>query len=45
MAILEEVLAPDERLTPRQLLQHVRRLGLRTPAESTAIIRADRDAR
>jgi plasmid stability protein len=45
MAILEEVLAPDERPTPRQLLQHVRRLGLRTPAESTAIIRADRDAR
>ncbi len=45
MAILEEVLAPDERLTPRQLLQHARRLGLRTPAESAAMIRADRDAR
>ena len=42
MAIIET--AVDEpRLSPLQLLEEVRRLGIKTPDESTAIIRADRD--
>jgi antitoxin FitA len=45
LAILEEATQAGERLTPRQVLERVRRLGLRTPAESAAIIRAERDAR
>jgi antitoxin FitA len=45
LAILEEAAHSGERLTPRQVLERVRRLGLRTPAESAAIIRAERDGR
>ena len=42
MAIIEA--AVDEPgLSPLQLLEEVRRLGIETPDESTAIIRADRD--
>ena len=42
MAIIET--AVDEpKLSPLQLLEEVRRLGIKTPDESTAIIRADRD--
>ena len=42
MAIIKA--AVDEPgLSPLQLLEEVRRLGIETPDESTAIIRADRD--
>lgn len=43
LAIIEEAVRPERELTPAELLAEVRRLGLRTPSESTAIIRADRD--
>jgi plasmid stability protein len=45
LAILEEAVRTEERLSPDDLLEQVRRLGLRTPSESAAMIRADRDAR
>lgn len=45
LAILEASVRFEERLSPDDLLAEVRRLGLRTPSESTAMIRADRDAR
>ncbi|MDA8048831.1 MAG: Arc family DNA-binding protein [Rhodospirillales bacterium] len=43
LAIIEEAVRPDHALSPAELLAEVRRLGLRTPADSAAIIRADRD--
>ena len=43
LAIIEEAVRPDQELSPAELLAEVRRLGLRTPGDSTAIIRADRD--
>ena len=45
LAILEASVRFEERLSPDDLLGEVRRLGLRTPSESTAMIRADRDTR
>ena len=45
LAILEASVRFEERLDPGDLLVEVRRLGLRTPSESAAMIRADRDAR
>jgi antitoxin FitA len=45
LAILEEAVQPPRTLTPREVLAEVRRLGLSTPAEAAAIVRADRDAR
>jgi plasmid stability protein len=45
LAILEETVRNDDRLSPDELLAEVRRLGLRTPSESAAMIRADRGAR
>ncbi len=45
LAILEECVRAEERLTPDGLLAETRRLKLHTPSESTAMIRADRDAR
>ncbi|MGH9895403.1 MAG: FitA-like ribbon-helix-helix domain-containing protein [bacterium] len=45
LAILEECVRAEERLTPDDLLAETRRLKLHTPSESTAMIRADRDAR
>ena len=45
LAIIEEAVRPDRALSPAELLAEVRRLGLRTPADSSAIIRADRDRR
>jgi antitoxin FitA len=44
MAIIEDATKQKDRLTIRDLLAEGERLGLRTPAESAAIIRADRDA-
>jgi plasmid stability protein len=45
LAILEAAVRFEERLSPDDLLGEVRRLGLHTPSESTAMIRAERDAR
>lgn len=46
MAILEIATAELQvRMRPREFLQHVQKLGVRTPAESAAMIRADRDGR
>jgi antitoxin FitA len=44
MAMLEEHVAGDEPLTLRQARKLARAAGLHTPAESAAMIRADRDA-
>ena len=44
MAILEEALVPRG-LTVEEVARRVQERGLRTPDESTAMIRADRDAR
>ena len=45
IAILEEILAQDKRMTPDRLLKEFRALNLKTPSESSRIIRRDRDAR
>ena len=45
LAIIEEAVQSEGELTPRELLAEVGRLGLRTPADSAAIVRADRDRR
>jgi plasmid stability protein len=44
MAILESALARPA-LTPVEVVAQVRALGLRTPPDAVATIRADRDAR
>ncbi|MCI0598095.1 MAG: hypothetical protein L0Y60_00995 [Beijerinckiaceae bacterium] len=44
MAILEEPVLSEVRLSPADLLTEVQRLGLHTPSESAAMIRAGRDA-
>lgn len=45
IAILEQSVLSEERLTPDEVLAKVRRLGLRTPSEAARMIRMDRDAR
>jgi len=45
LAIIEEAVRQPARLTPREVLAEVWRLGLETPAEAAAIIRADRNGR
>lgn len=45
LAILEAAVRFEEQLSTDNLLLEVQRLGLRTPSESAAMIRADRDAR
>ncbi|TVR82958.1 MAG: Arc family DNA-binding protein [Rhodospirillales bacterium] len=45
LAILEEAARPPRQLTVEEVLAEVRRLQLSTPAESAAMVRADRDAR
>ena len=45
LAIIEEAVRPDRELSPADLLAEVRRLGLCTPSNSAAIIRADREWR
>jgi plasmid stability protein len=43
LAILEEAVNEPRRLTVADIMAEVERTGLRTPSESAAIIRADRD--
>jgi plasmid stability protein len=43
MAMLEEHVIQEDRLTPAQLVDLNRALGFRTPSESVEMIRADRD--
>ena len=43
LAIIEEAVREPDRLTPSKVPAEVRRLGLETPAEAAAMIRADRD--
>jgi plasmid stability protein len=45
MAIIEAAVREDRRATPTDIIAEVRRLGLQTPSEGAAIVRADRDAR
>jgi antitoxin FitA len=45
LAILEDSVRAEDRLSPDELFAEIRRLGLQTPSESAAMIRADRDAR
>lgn len=45
LAIIEEAVREPRSLTPDEVLAEVRRLGIQTPSESTALIRADRDGR
>lgn len=44
LAILEEAVQPPRQVTVEDVLAEVRRLQVSTPAESTAMVRADRDA-
>jgi antitoxin FitA len=43
LAIIEQAVQSEQELSPAELLAEVRGLGLHTPAESAAIVRADRD--
>lgn len=43
LAIIEEAVQTDEELSPREVLAEVRRLGLSTASDSTAMICADRE--
>lgn len=45
MAIIEDAVRPELSMTPDEVLAEIRRIGLQTPAEAAAIIRADRDGR
>ena len=45
LAIIEAAAREHHPATPAEVLAEVRRLGLRTPSEATAVIRADRDGR
>ena len=45
LAIIEAAAQEDEPTTPADVLAEVRRLGLQTPSEAAALIRADRDGR
>jgi hypothetical protein len=45
LAILEEKVGSGPKKTPREILEEVRKLGVKTPSESVAMIREDRDRR
>ena len=45
LRILEKAVTEEERLTPRQVLEKVRSLNLKSPSESATFVRQDRDAR
>jgi plasmid stability protein len=42
LAIIETAVREEQLATPREILDEVRKLGLKTPSETAAIIRADR---
>ena len=42
MVLLEEGLTSEERLTPKQVLDRIREMGLHTRSESVMMIREDR---
>ncbi len=44
LAIIEAAAGEKELLTPAEVLAEVRGLGVSTPREAAAIVRADRDA-
>jgi antitoxin FitA len=44
LRILEKAVADKDRLTPGQVLEKVRSLNLKAPAESATFVRQDRDA-
>jgi antitoxin FitA len=43
LAIIEAAVRQDEPAAPSDILTEVRQLGLQTPSEAAALIRADRD--
>ena len=45
LAIVEAAVLDSHPATPADILAEVRRLGVRTPREAAALIRADRDGR
>jgi plasmid stability protein len=45
MAILEDAVGSSRPLTPDEVLDNVRRLGLSTPSEAASMVRKDRDGR
>lgn len=45
MAIIEEKVRAEGRLSPGQVFNKVQQLGLHTPTEATDILRTDRNAR
>jgi antitoxin FitA len=45
LAIIEAAVQDDGPASAAEILAEVRRLGVRTPAEAAALIRADRDGR
>jgi antitoxin FitA len=45
LAIIEAAVREEQPATPREILDEVRRLGLKTPSEAVAIVRADRGRR
>jgi hypothetical protein len=45
MAIIEAAVRDDRPAAPAEVLAEIRRIGLRTPREAVALLRADRDAR
>jgi plasmid stability protein len=44
LRILEKAVSEEDRLTAAQVLEKVRSLKLKTPTESAAFVRQDRDA-
>ncbi len=45
LAIIKTAVVEDQHATATEVLAEVRRLGLQTPREASALIRADRDGR
>jgi plasmid stability protein len=45
LAIIEAAATEENWATPSEILAEVRRLGVNTPSEAAALIRADRDGR
>jgi plasmid stability protein len=45
LAIIEAAAWEEQAVAPADVVAEVRRLGLQTPAEAAALVRADRDGR